>query len=199
MGLGVLAVILSLLGYLFYSQQRIKNRQLQKENELKDALIKIETQNRLQEQRLRISRDLHDNIGAQLTFIISSLDNLKYGFQLPEKLSNKLKSISEFTSTTIYELRDTIWAMNKNEISLEDLQSRISNFIDKANFATDRIKFDFKSNASDDKNFTLTSVQGMNVYRIVQEAINNALKYANAKNITVDFNHGKKSIKNYCY
>jgi signal transduction histidine kinase len=195
LGLGVLAVILSLLGYLFYSQQRLKNRQLQKENELKDALIKIETQNRLQEQRLRISRDLHDNIGAQLTFIISSLDNLKYGFQLPEKLSNKLKSISEFTSTTIYELRDTIWAMNKNEISLEDLQSRISNFIDKANLASDRIKFDFKSNTSDDRNFTLTSVQGMNVYRIVQEAINNALKYANAKSITVDFNHGKNQLK----
>ncbi|HCY83071.1 MAG TPA: two-component sensor histidine kinase, partial [Xanthomarina gelatinilytica] len=106
---------------------------LKKETELKEALIKIETQNKLQDQRLRISRDLHDNIGAQLTFIISSLDNLKYGFKLPDNLNDKLKYISEFTSSTIYELRDTIWAMNKSEISFEDLQSRISNFIEKAN------------------------------------------------------------------
>ncbi|WP_456438234.1 tetratricopeptide repeat-containing sensor histidine kinase [Psychroserpens sp.] len=195
LGLGVLAVILSLLGYLFYSQQRLKNRQLKKDNELKDALIKIETQNRLQEQRLRISRDLHDNIGAQLTFIISSLDNLKYGFKLPEKLSDKLKSISEFTTTTIYELRDTIWAMNKSDISLEDLQSRISNFIDKANLATEQIKFKFNSNISDIESFKLTSLQGMNLYRIIQEAINNAIKYSDAKHITIDFNCKEKQIK----
>ena len=76
LGLFVLAVLICMLGYFFYKQQRIKNKQLQKESELKEALVKIETQNKLQEQRLRISRDLHDNIGAQLTFIISSIDNL---------------------------------------------------------------------------------------------------------------------------
>jgi len=194
LGLGVLAIILSLLGYLIYSQQRLKNRQLQKENELKDALLKIETQNRLQEQRLRISRDLHDNIGAQLTFIISSLDNLKYGFKLPEKLSDKLKSISEFTTTTIFELRDTIWAMNKNEISLEDLQSRISNFIDKADLASNNVQFNYNTNTSDVETYKLSSVQGMNVYRIIQEAINNALKYAKPKTITVDFNYNDNQL-----
>ncbi|WCO00970.1 tetratricopeptide repeat-containing sensor histidine kinase [Psychroserpens ponticola] len=195
LGLGVLAAVLTLLGYLFYSQQRLKNRQLQKENELKDALVKIETQNRLQEQRLRISRDLHDNIGAQLTFIISSLDNLKYGFKIPEKLSNKLKNISEFTTTTIYELRDTIWAMNKNAITLEDLQSRISNFIDKADLATENIKFEFNSNISDIDRFKLSSLQGMNLYRIIQEAINNSIKYSKAKHITIDFNCNDQQIK----
>src|SRR5690606_30559502 len=108
-----LALILGLLGYLLYKQQKMKNRQLQKEAELTSALAKIETQNKLQEQRLRISRDLHDNIGAQLTFIISSIDNLKFGFSdISEKLGNKLNSISSFTQQTIYELRDTIWAMN---------------------------------------------------------------------------------------
>ena len=187
LGLSALAVVLSLLGFLFYNQQKLKNRQLQKESELKDALLKIETQNRLQEQRLRISRDLHDNIGAQLTFIISSLDNLKYGFQLPEKLNDKLKSISEFTTTTIYELRDTIWAMNKNEITFEDLQSRISNFIDKANSSADQIQFNFNSDTSLSYELTFTSVEGMNIYRIIQEAINNALKYANANTIEVQF------------
>ena len=41
-------------------------------------MAQIESQNKLQEQRLSISRDLHDNIGAQLTFIISSLENTKF-------------------------------------------------------------------------------------------------------------------------
>lgn len=195
LGLVALAIVLSLLGFLFYSQQKLKNRQLQKENELKDALIKIETQNRLQEQRLRISRDLHDNIGAQLTFIISALDNLKYGFQLPEKLGQKLKTISEFTTTTIYELRDTIWAMNKNEISLEDLQTRISNLIEKANNSTETANFLFEKDKNLPNNLKFTSIEGMNLYRIIQEAINNALKYAEAKTITVHFKKEASDLK----
>jgi len=186
LGLGALAVVLGLLGYLFYNQQKLKNRQLKKENQLKDALLKIETQSKLQEQRLRISRDLHDNIGAQLTFIISSLDNLKYGFKIPEKLGNKIKGISEFTSTTIHELRDTIWAMNKDKITFEDLQIRISNFIDQANLAAQNIKFNFQVDSSLDSDLAFSSVKGMNIYRIIQEAINNAVKYAEASIINVD-------------
>ncbi|WP_299337133.1 tetratricopeptide repeat protein [uncultured Psychroserpens sp.] len=182
------ALLLGLLGFLFYNQQKLKNNQLLKENELKDALLKIETQNRLQEQRLRISRDLHDNIGAQLTFIISSIDNLKYGFDIKDdKLNTKLNTISQFTTSTIYELRDTIWAMNKTEISVEDLKSRISNFVEKANLASDDMSFKFNSNSSKVEHLKFTSVEGMNIYRIIQESINNAIKYSEGKHISVDF------------
>ena len=186
-GLIGLAVILGILGYLIYKQQELKNRQLQKENELKDALLKIETQNKLQEQRLRISRDLHDNIGAQLTFIISSLDNLKYGFDLKdEKLKTKLNTISEFTSGTISELRDTIWAMNKSEITFEDLQTRITNYIEKAHLSDANIKFEFSVSENVNTSRKFTSVQGMNIYRIIQESVHNSLKYGNASKIEVN-------------
>jgi signal transduction histidine kinase len=136
---------------------------------------------------LTISRDLHDNIGAQLTFIISSIENLQYGFQIKnEKLKSKLIGISEFTKETIYELRDTIWAMNKNEISLEDLQVRISNFMDKANSVSTRTTFEVNIDPNMPKALQFTSVKGMNIYRITQEAINNAMKYADAEKISVD-------------
>ncbi len=190
------ALILGLLGYIFYNQQKLKNRQLRKENELKDALLKIETQNKLQEQRLRISRDLHDNIGAQLTFIISSLDNLKYGFDIEdENLTHKLENISGFASSTIYELRDTIWAMNKSEISFEDLQSRISNYIDKAHLLEDKTSFSFAIDEKVNLNRTFTSVEGMNIYRIIQEAIHNSLKYSRATEIKVEVKQGHNYLK----
>ncbi|MBP0903223.1 tetratricopeptide repeat protein [Mariniflexile gromovii] len=187
-GLVILACVVAVLGYLLYNQQKLKNQQLKKESELKEALIKIESQNKLQEQRLTISRDLHDNIGAQLTFIISSIDNLQYGFKMTnEKLTNKLSSISAFTKETIYELRDTIWAMNKSEISFEDLQVRISNFVDKANSVSKDTTFEFDLDPQITKETVFTSIQGMNIYRIIQEAVNNALKYSEAKNIQVTF------------
>ncbi len=186
-GLIGLVLVLALIGYLFYSQQRLKNRQLFKENQLKNALVKIETQNKLQEQRLRISRDLHDNIGAQLTFIISSLDNLKYSYELPESIGQKIKVISDFTSTTIYELRDTIWAMNKDDISMEDLQTRISNVIEKANTSSDQAMFTITIEDTVPRHLKFSSVDGMNIYRIIQEALHNAFKYSEAHSIKVHF------------
>lgn len=195
-GLMALVLILGVLGYLFYNQQKLKNIQLTKENELKDALLKIETQNRLQEQRLNISRDLHDNIGAQLTFIISSIDNLKYSFKIDDaNLTNKLSIISNFTKETIYELRDTIWAMNKNEITFGDLQSRISNFIDKADIASAETSFVFKTETEAVKHIKLTSIEGMNMYRIIQEAVNNAIKYAEASKIEVVISKENNTLK----
>jgi len=189
------ALLLGLLGYLFYSQQRLKNRQLQKEGELKTALAKIETQNKLQEQRLRISKDFHDNIGTQLTFIISSLDNLKYGFKdMGEQLSGKLSGISGFTSQTIYELRDTIWAINKENITFEDLQTRISNFIDQAKVASEKTSFSFEIASEVNKEHILTSVEGMNSYRVIQETVNNALKYSEATKIGVKISEQNETI-----
>ncbi|WP_435579913.1 tetratricopeptide repeat-containing sensor histidine kinase [Gilvibacter sp.] len=179
-----LAFLFGLIGFLVYKQQRLKNEQLQKEAELRTALAKIETQNSLQEQRLRISRDLHDNIGAQLTFIISSLDNLKYGFKdMEEKLKGRLSGISSFTSQTIYELRDTIWAMNKDNISLEDLKTRITNFMDQAKASTQGIAFDVKLDPSLDPDYSFKALTGMNLYRIIQESVNNSLKYADPTKI----------------
>jgi len=190
------ALVLGLMGYLFYNQQKLKNQQLIKENELKDALLKIETQNRLQEQRLRISRDLHDNIGSQLTFIISSLDNLQYGYKIEDNsLKNRLESISKFTASTITDLRDTIWAMNKDEITFDDLKARIANYIEKAQNATDNMEFKlvFPENTKHLRSFS--SVEGINIYRIIQEAINNSLKHAEAKTIEVTFKEVENVIE----
>ncbi|HIB37336.1 MAG TPA: two-component sensor histidine kinase [Mesonia sp.] len=191
-----IAFIIGLLGYLLYSQQKLKNKQLYKEAELKSALVKIETQNKLQEQRLRISRDLHDNIGAQLTFIISSIDNLQFAFpSMEQNISRKLKNISEFTSKTIYELRDTIWAMNKEKISVEDLQARISNFIEKARTVSPSTSFNFQFDSELDKQYEFSSVVGMNIYRIIQESVNNALKYAEASKIEVHIEKLQQQFK----
>ncbi|WP_298154312.1 sensor histidine kinase [Flavobacterium sp.] len=185
-GMSVLGFFIVLVSVLIYRQQKLKNRQQEQEFRLKTAIAQIETQNKLQEQRLSISRDLHDNIGAQLTFIISSVDNIKQGFDIQNiRLSDKLRSISEFTKSTIVELRDTIWAMNNTGITFEDLKVRILNFIEKAKIAKEDIHFSFDIDERLSA-ITLTSIEGMNIYRTIQEAVNNAIKYANAENITIE-------------
>lgn len=180
-----LAALLGLLGYLIYSRQKLKNRQLQKESELQIALARIETQNRLEDQRLRISRDLHDNIGSQLTFIIMSLDNLSYMLTNAEDpVKERIASISTFTSVTINELRDTIWAMNKETISIEDLETRIAGIIEKAQTTSETTQFKIVTEHIQ-HSVEFSALEGINIYRIIQEAINNTIKYADANLVEV--------------
>lgn len=185
----------ALIGYLIYRQQKLKNKQQNQEFELKNAIAAIETQNKLNEQRLSISRDLHDNIGAQLTFIISSVDNLKFANTITDnKISNQLNKISDFTKATIVELRDTIWAMNSNEFTFEDLRSRIFNFIEKAKAAKEEIEFKFSIDEKL-KQTKLSSLVGINVYRSIQETINNSLKHSEGNQISVQVSESNTEIK----
>lgn len=193
--LALVLIALITIGYLIYRQQKLKNKQQQQEFELKNAIAAIETQNKLHEQRLSISRDLHDNIGAQLTFVISSVDNLKYGNSITDsKITNQLTKIGDFTKATIIDLRDTIWAMNTNEFTFEDLRSRIFNFIEKAKSVKENIKFKFNVDATL-QDLKFSSIIGINLYRVIQEAINNAIKYSDANNIDVEVKKVDSQIK----
>jgi signal transduction histidine kinase len=117
-------------------------------------------------------------------------------------VTQKLGKISDFTSQTIYDLRDTIWAMNKTDISVEDLQARISNFIEKAKISSD-VEFQFDVDEIHLKEEHFTSVQGMNMYRIIQESVNNALKYSEATLIKVAISAvsgtGKEKLEVYIF
>lgn len=183
----LLSGIIGVIGILLYKQQNLVNKQLQKEVELQIAISQIAAQTQLQEERNRISRDLHDNIGAKLTFIISSLDNLKYGFtDLPKKLRDKLEHIGQFAAATIGELRDTIWVMNKAAINFEDFHIRIANFIDKARQTGIEVDFEFKISGDVNQSHFFPAERAMNIYRIIQEAVHNALKHAKAKKISIE-------------
>lgn len=176
-----------------YRRNKLRRQQLQKELQLNDTLAKIKTQNKLQEQRLEISRDLHDNIGSQLTFIISSIDNLKYiSKDINEQLKNKLANISSFTFDTIHQLRDTIWAMNKNQITFDEFSNRLLSYIEKAKSVKPEIQFEFDSSLSSDVVFT--SVIGMNLFRVIQEGINNAIKHSEGNKITISVGQEENQV-----
>lgn len=179
------AIFAGVIGYILYHHQTLKNQQLAKENKLKLGVSKTAARNKLQDQRLSISRDLHENINSQLTFILSAVDNIKYAFDIQNlTLNSKLDRISNFTKATIIELRDTIWAMDSDEIAIDDLRTRITGFVEKAQSADESAKFEFTVDPGLDR-LRLNAIIGMNVYRTIQESVGNAIKYAKANHIDV--------------
>ncbi|MBU1100754.1 MAG: hypothetical protein KKA84_10160 [Bacteroidetes bacterium] len=188
------SVILTLLIIAFgiYRTQREKNFQLKREMELKTRLKDVEIKEKISGEKLRISRELHDNIGSHLTFMISSLDNLTYQHS-DNEFTTKLNSLSGFGKETLQELRSTIWAMNSEEGSLKSLILKLNELKHRFNESVENCELIVEMNIEADIN--LTSVQNLNIYRIVQEAVQNSLKHSGASSIKISFNESDSGFE----
>jgi signal transduction histidine kinase len=147
--------------------------------------MSAEMEKKMGDEKLRISRELHDNIGSQLTFVISSLDNIIY-VEKNNPFTEKLKSLALSGRETLEDLRNTIWAIRKKEGDLSQIIYKINDLIYKMNLMTPTISF----NNQTDQEYNLTSTQLLNSYRIIQEAIQNALKHSEASEIIIEFKSG---------
>ncbi len=191
--LGVFILLGSIIAVIVIRQQRFKTTSLAEENKLKDKLAEEQVKNQLHEERLRISRDLHDNIGSQLTFITSSMDNLKF-IVTENNVSSKLTELTDFTRTTISKLRDTIWAMNKETISIQDFRGRLYDYINGVRELMPKMHFKLETQLEYSE-LEFSSMQGIYLFRIFQEAINNALKYADADEIIISLHEREDYIQ----
>ena len=182
-----------LIGLAIFRIYSIKSKSKQKQLALENELLKEHIHSKIQEQRLEISRDLHDSLGAQLTFVNSILDGLKNNAsQLDDTTRSKINTLSDFSENSITELKNTLWVLNSKEIKLEDLRVRILNFIKNASEAKEDVKFNFDFDASE--NLKLNSKQAINLFRAIQEIINNALKYAGASEIDINIQQNSNQL-----
>jgi signal transduction histidine kinase len=139
-------------------------------------IVVLKMQMQLQKERERISKDLHDNIGAQATALFYGIEGLEKNDK-----TEKMVSLKQTTQDMMDGLRETIWALGKGEVNVTALSDRFKLFMKKISKHYPQIKFTVQENIDADK--LLTAEQALHVLRILQEALNNALKHAQAKNI----------------
>lgn len=194
MGSGALLALLLIVGFVIFREQKVKAKNFARETALEKAMAEARAQENLKEQRLRIARDLHDNIGSQLTYLTSITDSAKRGIDKGEVfLMEKLTQMKQFSLVTISELRDTIWAMNKDEISLEDIKERTQQLAATVHEATDD-KINVKIEGTPN-NKVLNAFVGMNLFRIIQESVNNAVKHSESPELVVSFKESENLVE----
>lgn len=164
------AVVLLLAGFVLFRNATVRQQQLV----LKAQLAEVRTQNALQEERLRISQELHDNIGSQLTFVNASIGALQRDVTHP-----RLSDIKKLTADTIRELRKTVWLMNRQSVTLEEFVIKLRDYI--LTGSQIPITIDVTTNL----NQIITAQVANHLFRIVQEAVNNTHKHAEATCITI--------------
>ncbi len=165
--------ILSVLLFAYMAFRFKKYRQKQK---IKNTIAVKDAE---ENERKRIASELHDNLGVQANAILHNSSLLLYEAVLDRKIAVNLQ---ETAKEMLLNLRETVWAMKTTDISAIDLWLRIINFMKQMGRHYTSINFKVEGEAPG--NYIIPSAKALNIILILQEAVNNAVKHAQASTIT---------------
>lgn len=164
----VAVLILTVISLVFYFIRRALKKEL-----ISQQLVFQATN----EERKRISYDLHDLVGSQLSFVVNNLELLSHTDQANERI-NRTFLMSQEAMTS---LRDTVWALHSESMSSKVLLNRMKN-VAKKWLEDNAISVNFSAEIEDS---TLDPGVSLHVMRIFQEGISNIYKHSKTKQVDI--------------
>jgi len=159
---------------------------------LRRAMQALEKRRALEEERLRIAGDLHDELASNLSSIATLSGILTDTTAPPHESSERvqiLDRISSLSRESVESIRDIIWAIDPRNETLEDLLTRMRDMI--AGLCRGRrIQLTFICPPADDlPAANLAPDVRRNLWLLVKEACTNALKHSGCTTMSVDVRH----------
>ena len=162
----------------------------EKENNVNIHIKMLEAQ---ELERQRIARDLHDSTVQNLTNCVHKLEYISKIIDTdPERSKMELIMLEKNTRTVINEMREIIY--NLRPVSFEDIGIDVTierELIRLENIGNIKINYTVNGKADDN----IKPVISLTIFRIVQEACNNAIKHSKASSIDVVFNYNSNNIE----
>lgn len=175
------------------TEKLIKEQTIQQQRTYEAEVRALALKNSLLVEKERIARDLHDNVGAHLAFVVTNLTHIrnqaeKRAITDSQQWADQLRTIVNHTRDAVKLLRETIWAIHQENFTVEEFAERLNQYINRYVHETDGLQVDVLITGS--QTYRLTSTQVLNLFRIVQEALNNVVKHARATQATVRLHVG---------
>jgi PAS domain S-box-containing protein len=161
-------------------------RDITERKQIETAIRDREIMHRLVEaqegERHRIARDLHDHLGQQLTALRLKLESIKAKCEDESELCALVDETRTYAARIDVDINYLAWELRPTELDHLGLQDALGSFVREWS-QTYGITAEF--HASTNNNGRLHSELETNLYRIVQEALNNILKHAEATSVNV--------------
>jgi len=150
--------------------------------------------NSKEEEKRKIASALHDEIGTAAVVVNSLLGILKEDIKDGKKTA-ALKSVKELVKAfedSVFKIKKVIFDLRPPQLEEVGLNSAVKDLVEGLAAAVP-LNFHYTYNIDEDKAKMSDTVK-ITLYRAVQEAINNTLKHAGAKNIKIDFSEDTSNI-----
>jgi signal transduction histidine kinase len=146
----------------------------------------------LQKIRNDIAKDLHDDVGSNLSNI--ALFNAVAQTKIADDSSIQplLNKISEYTQLSQDSMSDIVWMITSDNDLLGNLVTKIRNYADSL-IADSTILITFQIEPKIET-ISLSMLQRKNLFLIIKEALNNTLKYAQCSHITISLSLQKHKL-----
>jgi len=144
---------------------------------------RLKQQRALEQERLRIAHDIHDDLGARVTQI-SLLSAMAYdNTSFPEKARHDFDRISKMSRELVSALYETVWAVNPENDNLEAQGNFLCQMVNQLCEGTPvRCRFHVLGLPHD---VQISSQTRHNINMAVKEAVHNAIKHSKATEVTI--------------
>jgi len=143
----------------------------------------------MQNVRMKIAGDLHDEIGSNLSGIAIATQMKARDDKFSEKDKQELLDIGQTAIQTANAMRDIVWFINPQNDSTENLFLKMKETA-KSLLRSTNIEFEF----SGTPNFALSLEHRRNLFLIYKEAIHNVVKHSGATKVTISFSEENSQL-----
>jgi ligand-binding sensor domain-containing protein/signal transduction histidine kinase len=170
----VLLVLGGASGSVLYAVRRRMQHQMQI----------LQQRHAIERERGRIAKDIHDDLGSSLTRIMMLGERVEEGLDRREDIGLHVSKIVSSARLTVQSLDEIVWAVNPENDTLNGLLEYLGHFANEFFEDTDvncRLQLPVEFPA-----VSLPAETRHNLFLVVKEALNNALKHSGATEVRVD-------------
>ena len=146
-------------------------------------LARLEQQHALEQERARIARDIHDDLGSSLTHISMLSELAEADKANPKEVETHVRKIAASARETVRSLDEIVWAVSPENDTWNSLAEYLSEYANEF-FAVTNVRCRLEM-PLDLPPYPLPSEVRHGLFLVIKEALNNSLKHARASEVRI--------------